>query len=152
VKLFQEVVAEGEDAAGVAVALADEKCSRSAETDDARDWGMRWHVRWQRQAHGSYSLVATAQRASERSRRYVPRPAARRSCTGIWTWHRWKSVTTWAHNHSVTGKPLHILVLNAGIMAPPFARTADGFEAQFATNHLGHFALTIGLLPSLRPG
>jgi NAD(P)-dependent dehydrogenase (short-subunit alcohol dehydrogenase family) len=40
---------------------------------------------------------------------------------------------------------LDILINNAGIMAPPFAKTADGFELQFATNYLGHFALT-GLL------
>ncbi len=41
--------------------------------------------------------------------------------------------------------PLHLLVLNAGIMACPLARTPEGWESQFATNHLGHFALTLGL-------
>lgn len=41
--------------------------------------------------------------------------------------------------------PLHLLVLNAGIMACPLARTAEGWESQFATNHLGHFALAVGL-------
>ena len=38
--------------------------------------------------------------------------------------------------------PLDLLVNNAGIMAPPYAKTAQGFESQFGTNHLGHFALT----------
>jgi len=41
--------------------------------------------------------------------------------------------------------PLHILVNNAGVMAAPEARTAEGWELQFATNHLGHFALATGL-------
>ncbi|NUO61143.1 MAG: SDR family NAD(P)-dependent oxidoreductase [Hamadaea sp.] len=41
--------------------------------------------------------------------------------------------------------PLHILVNNAGVMASPLTRTPQGWELQFATNHLGHFALTTGL-------
>jgi len=41
--------------------------------------------------------------------------------------------------------PLHILVNNAGVMASPLMRTPQGWEMQFATNHLGHFALTTGL-------
>jgi NAD(P)-dependent dehydrogenase (short-subunit alcohol dehydrogenase family) len=41
--------------------------------------------------------------------------------------------------------PLHILVDNAGVMATPLTRTAEGWELQFATNHLGHFALATGL-------
>ncbi|PWR06474.1 oxidoreductase [Micromonospora acroterricola] len=45
--------------------------------------------------------------------------------------------------------PLHMLVNNAGIMAAPEMRTPQGWEMQFATNHLGHFALATGLRPSL---
>lgn len=45
--------------------------------------------------------------------------------------------------------PLHILVNNAGIMASPELRTPQGWEMQFATNHLGHFALTTGLHDAL---
>jgi NAD(P)-dependent dehydrogenase (short-subunit alcohol dehydrogenase family) len=45
--------------------------------------------------------------------------------------------------------PLHVLVNNAGIMAAPQSRTPDGWEMQFATNHLGHFALTTGLHDAL---
>jgi NAD(P)-dependent dehydrogenase (short-subunit alcohol dehydrogenase family) len=44
---------------------------------------------------------------------------------------------------------VHILVLNAGIMATPEERTAEGWELQFATNHLGHFQLAQGLHPYL---
>ncbi|MFI7081527.1 SDR family NAD(P)-dependent oxidoreductase [Micromonospora sp. NPDC049903] len=45
--------------------------------------------------------------------------------------------------------PLHILVNNAGMMASPEMRTPQGWEMQFATNHLGHFALATGLRPAL---
>jgi NAD(P)-dependent dehydrogenase (short-subunit alcohol dehydrogenase family) len=45
--------------------------------------------------------------------------------------------------------PLDVLVNNAGVMAPPYSRTVDGFELQLATNHLGPFLLTGLLLPQL---
>jgi len=54
-------------------------------------------------------------------------------------------VNEWQHS----ARPLHVLVNNAAIMACPLQRTAQGWESQFATNHLGHFALTVGLLPAL---
>jgi NAD(P)-dependent dehydrogenase (short-subunit alcohol dehydrogenase family) len=45
--------------------------------------------------------------------------------------------------------PLHVLVNNAGVMASPESYTARGWESQFAVNHLGHFALALGLHPAL---
>ena len=58
------------------------------------------------------------------------------------------SIDRFVHEHS---GPLHILINNAGIMAIPELRLSpEGHELQFATNHLGHFRLTLGLLPALR--
>jgi len=51
------------------------------------------------------------------------------------------------------GTPVNILINNAGVMEPPTRQvTVDGYELQFATNHLGHFALTTGVLPLLKAG
>ena len=63
------------------------------------------------------------------------------------------SVAALGETLSVEGDPIHLLILNAGVMTPPERQTtADGFELQFGTNHLGHFALVGHLLPLLRAG
>ncbi|WP_256725447.1 oxidoreductase [Streptomyces sp. IMTB 2501] len=59
------------------------------------------------------------------------------------------SVDAFARTFLASGRPLHILVNSAGIMANPLRRDARGHEAQFATNHLGHFRLVARLWPAL---
>jgi NAD(P)-dependent dehydrogenase (short-subunit alcohol dehydrogenase family) len=48
--------------------------------------------------------------------------------------------------------PLHLLINNAGVITPALTRTAEGWELQFATNYLGHFALSLGLRDALAAG
>jgi NAD(P)-dependent dehydrogenase (short-subunit alcohol dehydrogenase family) len=49
-------------------------------------------------------------------------------------------------------EPFDLIIANAGVMACPFSHTADGFETQFGTNHLGHFVLVNRLASLMRPG
>jgi NAD(P)-dependent dehydrogenase (short-subunit alcohol dehydrogenase family) len=64
-----------------------------------------------------------------------------------------KSVAEFAARLRSQRDSLDLLINNAGVMTPPERReTSDGFELQFGTNYLGHFALTAGLLPLLRNG
>lgn len=61
------------------------------------------------------------------------------------------SIDAFVSRYLASGRLLHILVNNAGVPAPrEIVRDARGYELQFATNHLGHFQLTLGLLPALR--
>jgi NAD(P)-dependent dehydrogenase (short-subunit alcohol dehydrogenase family) len=60
------------------------------------------------------------------------------------------SIDTFAASVNASGAALHILVNSAGVMATPLTRDAHGHEGQFATNHLGHFRLTLALWPALR--
>jgi len=50
------------------------------------------------------------------------------------------------------GKPFDLVICNAGVMATPFGKTADGFETQFGTNHLGHFVLVNRIASLMNPG
>ncbi|WP_207478132.1 SDR family NAD(P)-dependent oxidoreductase [Arenibaculum pallidiluteum] len=60
-----------------------------------------------------------------------------------------QSVRACADRLLAEGRPFDAIIANAGVMATPFGRTADGFEVQFGTNHLGHFALVNWIEPLL---
>jgi NAD(P)-dependent dehydrogenase (short-subunit alcohol dehydrogenase family) len=62
------------------------------------------------------------------------------------------SVEAFCKDFAAEESKLDLLCNNAGVMMPPYGVTADGFELQLGTNHLGHFALTGRLLPLLRRG
>ncbi|MBS1728391.1 MAG: SDR family NAD(P)-dependent oxidoreductase [Armatimonadetes bacterium] len=62
------------------------------------------------------------------------------------------SVRTCADALLADGRPFDVIIANAGVMATPLGFTADGFETQFGTNHLGHFVLINRIASLLRPG
>ena len=62
------------------------------------------------------------------------------------------SVRAFADRFLASGRGIDLLIGSAGIMACPETRVGPGWEAQFATNHLGHFALVNRLLPAISPG
>ena len=62
------------------------------------------------------------------------------------------SVRACADRLLAKGEPFDVVIANAGVMATPFGRTADGFETQFGTNHLGHFVLVNRIAPLIRAG
>ncbi|MCW7946636.1 oxidoreductase [Streptomyces hygroscopicus] len=63
-----------------------------------------------------------------------------------------ESVRAFAERFLASGRPVDIMINNAGIMACPETRVGPGWEAQFATNHLGHYALVNRLWPAVEPG
>src|ERR1700675_4955237 len=63
-----------------------------------------------------------------------------------------KSVRACADQLLAKGEPFDVVIANAGVMATPFGRTADGFETQFGTNHLGHFVLVNRIASLIRAG
>jgi NAD(P)-dependent dehydrogenase (short-subunit alcohol dehydrogenase family) len=60
------------------------------------------------------------------------------------------SISSFAEAFLASGRPLHMLINGAGIMASPLSRDARGHESQFVTNHLGHFQLANQLWPALQ--
>src|ERR1700744_4694409 len=80
----------------------------------------------------------------------------RRAISGIELMHldlgNLTSVRACANTLLKEGDSFDIVIANAGVMATPFGRPADGFETQFGTNHLGHFALINRLAPLLKAG
>ncbi|MBS1124595.1 MAG: retinol dehydrogenase 12-like [Deltaproteobacteria bacterium] len=61
------------------------------------------------------------------------------------------SVRAFIQRFLSSGRTLDLLINNAGVMASPLTFTAQGIESQLGINHVGHFALTTGLLPALGP-
>ena len=61
-----------------------------------------------------------------------------------------KSVRACADALLAAGNFFDVIITNAGVMATPFGHTADGFETQFGTNHLGHFVLVNRIAPLIR--
>jgi NAD(P)-dependent dehydrogenase (short-subunit alcohol dehydrogenase family) len=62
------------------------------------------------------------------------------------------SVRTCADALLADGRPFDVIIANAGVMAAPFGHTADGFETQFGTNHLGHFTFVNRIASLIVPG
>ena len=62
------------------------------------------------------------------------------------------SVRACADGLVAAGKPFDLVIANAGVMACPLGKTADGFETQFGTNHLGHFVLVNRIASLMKPG
>jgi NAD(P)-dependent dehydrogenase (short-subunit alcohol dehydrogenase family) len=63
-----------------------------------------------------------------------------------------KSVRECAKKLLANGEPFDVVIANAGVMATPFGHTADGFETQFGTNHLGHFVFVNRIASLIRTG
>jgi NAD(P)-dependent dehydrogenase (short-subunit alcohol dehydrogenase family) len=111
--------------------------------------GIGWHIARELAAHGARVVLACrdvtrAKQAAERIRNGGPPVDVDVELLDL---ADMSSVRAFAAHWRA---PLHLLVNNAGVMAPPHrSTTRDGFELQFGTNHLGHFVLTGLLLPSL---
>ena len=116
--------------------------------------GLGYHTALELARRGSDVTVAVRDRSrgdqavAAMSAELAGTPAAGRTEVDVLDLADLASVEAFAGRSAALG-PLHLLVNNAGVMAIPRGRTADGFEMQLGTNHLGHMALTLRLLSAL---
>ena len=113
--------------------------------------GLGFHTALQLAIHGAPVVLACRQgRRGEDAAQQIRERAPRAQLeVAVLDLADLASVRRFARRFNETHAALAILVNNAGVMAIPHRQTADGFEMQFGTNHLGHFALTGLLLPTL---
>jgi NAD(P)-dependent dehydrogenase (short-subunit alcohol dehydrogenase family) len=147
--------AGSEQNAGMSWTTADmpDQTGRTAIVTGANS-GLGYHTALELTRRGARVVLACRdpERGADALRRLCAEVATASVELGVLDLADLASVRRFAEAHRTGG--LDLLVNNAGVMALPLRRTADGFEMQFGTNHLGHFALTGLLLPALlaRPG
>jgi NAD(P)-dependent dehydrogenase (short-subunit alcohol dehydrogenase family) len=104
-------------------------------------------------AHGAEVVGTARDRAkAERATEAVRAPAGSRFSIVELDLASLKSARACADALVRDGRPFDLVIGNAGVMAAPFGRTADGFETQFGTNHLGHFVFVNRIAPLIRGG
>ena len=114
--------------------------------------GIGFHTALELARHGATVVLASrdprkAAEAAARIQKEIPSARLERSTLDLASLASIQAFAT-----TQTGIPIDLLIHNAGVMAPPQRKeTQDGFEIQFGTNVLGHFALTALLLPQLTP-
>lgn len=107
-------------------------------------------------AHGANIVgaardLAKAQEITRQARREAVPAGGSLELTGL-DLANLSSVRACANALLADGRPFDVIIANAGVMATPSGKTADGFETQFGTNHLGHFVFINRLAPLLQDG
>lgn len=107
-------------------------------------------------AHGANIVgaardLAKAQEITRQARREAVPAGGSLELTGL-DLANLSSVRACANTLLADGRPFDVIIANAGVMATPSGKTADGFETQFGTNHLGHFVFINRLAPLLQDG
>lgn len=107
-------------------------------------------------AHGANIVgaardLAKAQEITRQARREAVPAGGSLELTGL-DLANLSSVRACADTLLADGRPFDVIIANAGVMATPPGKTADGFETQFGTNHLGHFVFINRLAPLLQDG